>query len=296
MNITNKLMLPESLISVLEADTYDYSDNPNAISVGELIDSPKVRILKKQYADQIEQDASESLWLLLGSAIHSVMERAKNPNYVIEKRMEEKIGKWTLRGKPDLFDTKTGEIQDWKVTSVWTVVYGSRKPEWTKQLNIYAWMIRKHGDPVLSLVNNLILRDHSKTEAKRSADYPAIPFVSIKQELWSNEQTERLIAERLKLHGAQENIDDPQELVCSPEEMWTRESKWAIYKEAKLSNPKARAEKICATKEDAEAYIKPLAEKYAIKERPGADARCEDYCPVRAFCSHAKSLKSEKEE
>ena len=291
MKITNELGLPASLIAVLHNDGYDENTKENEISVTQLIDSPKVRLLSRLHKDELEQDASESLWMLLGSAIHSVMERAKNPKYIIEKRMELPVGNYILRGKPDLYDIESGELQDWKITSVWSYIFKDRPTgktkSWTEQLNIYAYLLGKSGHNVRSLTNNLILRDHQRSKAKADADYPAVPFVSVTQKLWTTEQVEQFIFDRVKIHSEAEKVSDLQSLVCGPYEKMTKESVFSIYKEGSKAKSST---KNCSSLEEAQAYIKPLAEKYEIRERPGADVRCLDYCPVRAYCNHAKGI------
>ena len=48
-----------------------------------------------------------------------------------------------ISGASDLYTNK--KISDYKVTSAWTQVYGSRTEEWTGQLNIYAYLFRSIG-------------------------------------------------------------------------------------------------------------------------------------------------------
>lgn len=287
MKFTNDYGLPDALLAAFQNDPYDGSDNPKAISVNQLIDSPKIRLLSRLHKEELEQDISECMWMLLGSAIHGVLERAKSPDRIIEERMELPVGDFILRGKPDLFDKKTGELSDWKVTSAWSVVKGSRKPEWGKQLNCYALMFRAKGYKVTSLTNNLLLRDWSRTEAKRSPDYPPIPFTTVKQDLSPDYSEE--INKMVKLHKDAEKID-VQELTCTPDEMWTRPTTYAVYKNEKDFADGKRASRVLDSMKSAEEYVG--TQKLVIRERVGVDARCQDYCPVRKFCKKALSQKT----
>lgn len=50
-----------------------------------------------------------------------------------------------ISGQMDLYDVEKRTIQDWKVTSVWSVKDESYKSDWEKQLNIYRWLAKKTG-------------------------------------------------------------------------------------------------------------------------------------------------------
>jgi hypothetical protein len=69
--LTNKFGLPDTLV---RAVAYDNHVSAGTISVTELIDGPRIRILKKQY--KYESDVSDNLYALMGSALHHVLERA----------------------------------------------------------------------------------------------------------------------------------------------------------------------------------------------------------------------------
>lgn len=69
--LTNKQNLPEQIVRAVQYDTHKMS---GTISATQLIDSPKVRILKKLHT--YEEDVSEAIYALLGTALHHVLERA----------------------------------------------------------------------------------------------------------------------------------------------------------------------------------------------------------------------------
>jgi hypothetical protein len=77
MELTNKFGLPETLVSALKADPYQAVGD---ISVTTLIDSPRIRMLKRHNQGKIEEDVSNMLWALMGSAVHTVLERANINN------------------------------------------------------------------------------------------------------------------------------------------------------------------------------------------------------------------------
>ena len=72
MKLTNTLGLPEPLFLAAKNDTHISAGD---ISCSQLIDSPKIRILKKQFPD-VEYDLSETLFAMLGTGLHAVLEKA----------------------------------------------------------------------------------------------------------------------------------------------------------------------------------------------------------------------------
>jgi len=69
--LTNKHNLPQTLVDAVKYDTHR---NAGTISCTELIDSPKIRILKK--SNTYETDVSEQIYALMGTALHHILERA----------------------------------------------------------------------------------------------------------------------------------------------------------------------------------------------------------------------------
>lgn len=69
--LTNVHNLPEQLVKAVQYDTHKMV---GTISVTQLIDAPQVRLLKRQHT--YEEDVSEALNSLLGTATHHILERA----------------------------------------------------------------------------------------------------------------------------------------------------------------------------------------------------------------------------
>lgn len=74
--LTNKYDLPETLVNAVKNDSYVSGGD---ISVTALIDSPRIRILKRKY--DYEEDVSEVLYALLGTAMHHIIERANDRDF-----------------------------------------------------------------------------------------------------------------------------------------------------------------------------------------------------------------------
>jgi len=267
MNLTNHYGLPDAMINVMNSF---HRPVEGRISVTELIGAPLVRQLRMGHWDELEEDASDRLWALLGQSVHYALEKGAPPDSLEEERLEIKINDITVSGRSDLWHN--GVIEDYKVTSVYAFLLGD-KPEWERQLNVYGYMWAMNGFDVTGLKIRAILRDWVKSKARLNDGYPNIPFHTIDVPLWSMVETENYIHERLRLHFA-------PPLECTPEEKWTRPTTYAVVKKGAK-----KASRVFDTKEKAEAYAKG---GYEIVERPGMDVRCEEYCQVRAFCPYRR--------
>jgi len=297
MKITNKFGMPQPFVDFAINDKY--SKGKADISVTSLIDSPRVRIMKDVYDEDVEIDAVDMVWALFGTAVHSVLEQS-NPSkdIITEERLYSKLNGWILSGALDrqeiINDVTT--IIDYKVTSVWSVIYG--KIEWERQLNCYAWLCRNKHKLTQHKVGSLkicaILRDWNRRDADKKENYPKAPIVFVDIPMWDEEATHKYISERLSLHQeAQVGYDLNSELpLCSDEEMWKKNDTWAVKKKSQK-----RALRVLDSEEEAIKYIdwhnetdKAYTKKtdLEIEFRGGEYTRCGNYCSVADFCNQYK--------
>ena len=125
MKITNKFGMPKPFVDFARNDKY--SKGKADISVTTLIDSPRIRIMKEQYDEDIEVDAVDMIWALFGTAVHSVLENSEQTDdSITEERLYSDVDGWVLSGAVDRQEIKNNQITivDYKVTSVWSVIYG----------------------------------------------------------------------------------------------------------------------------------------------------------------------------
>lgn len=277
MKMKNKYNLPSSICKALQSDHYDYQ--PDKISVTTLIDSPHIAKLKREHWDEIEEDVSERIWALLGSAVHYIIENAGDENTLQEHRMSAEVAGKTITGQCDLYNAKTKTLQDIKVTSVWTVIYGSRMDDYTAQLNCYAWLLRKHGMPVEKVQIVAILRDWVESKS-RDEGYPDVQIKVIDLPLWTESQQEEYIKERLLKHEKAEP--------CTKEERWASEDKYAVMKEGRKSAVKLFDEEVAAQ------GMAETDKKLYVQKRPGQDRRCIRYCSVCNFCEYFQKTYDEQ--
>jgi len=198
--------------------------------------------------------------------------------YWTERRFNHEVDGWIVSGQPDLYND--GVIEDYKVTSYWVFLNGV-KPEWERQLNVYAWGTRKDGYDVTGLKIHAILRDWQQGKIYESG-YPSIPFVTYDVPLWTFEEQEAYVRERVRIHKEPAGQ-------CTSEERWARADTWAVKKLGRKS-----AIRVFDSQSEAMTYFNKTfrvpseMNNHYIKKRPGKNARCEGYCQVSEFCPYYK--------
>lgn len=296
MKFTNKFNLPQTFVNVIHRPTY--SKGKAHISATEIINSPRIVQLKKKHWDDIEQDASEMVWSLFGSAVHNILEHGKDEHHIVEERLHLEFEGWKISGAIDLQEVEpngTITISDYKVTGAWAVM--NEKDDWHRQLNIYGWIVEKVKKiPVGKLQIIAIIRDWSAREAATKEGYPQSPVATIDIPLWSFEEREAFVAKRIYEHGTAlfEMETDGEMPECTPEEMWEKKTTYALKKDGNV-----RAKSVHETLEDAEKALAKSEEtakkneKFSIEVRQGERTRCRSYCQVSQFCTQYQNYMKE---
>lgn len=310
MKLSNVYGLPEAMVTAMSDFQKPTED---VIRVSELISAPKQKKLRIAHWHEIKEDVSERLWSLLGQAMHYILEKGAPESAFGEERLKWEIDGVTISGQSDLW--WNGEIGDYKTTSVYSYLLGI-KPEWVAQLNVYRWLWEKNGFKTKSLKIHAILRDWIHSKAMIDPKYPQIPFITIDIPLWTMEEAEKYVKERIALHKME---DIP---CCTDEEKWTRPTTYAV-----MEKGAKRARKVCSTVGEAQAwkvanskwyivvderkkvplfyvmksglkrhrgafdtlkkaeeFIK-LNETLIIETRKGLNVKCEGYCNVSRWCN-----------
>ena len=291
MKLTNKYGIPQTFVNVLERPTY--SKGSAHLSATQLLNSPKIVALTKKYDEEIEQDVSDMVWSLVGSAMHNFLEHGKDENHVVEQRIHTEIDGFHITGAIDLqiVDPDGVDVRDYKFTSVWAAM--NEKPDWENQLNVYAWLIEKVKKvPVKSLGIVAMLRDWKEREKQQKENYPEAPIKELPIKLWTMEEREAYVSSRISLHSACEfAIETDAPLPdCSPDEMWEKPTTYAIKKKGNI-----RAYKVYETLEDAETALATMDKAYEMEVRKGERTRCEGYCPVNQYCQQYRDYMEGKD-
>lgn len=133
MKFTNKHNLPKEVYDVLSKDNYVAGSTD--FSATTLLKTPRQVQLQRRHATEITEDVIDRVWSLLGQAAHSILEKHGSDTSMTEERLYAEVFGRRISGQVDHYHNKC--ITDYKVTSVYTIIYGSRIHEWTEQLNCY---------------------------------------------------------------------------------------------------------------------------------------------------------------
>lgn len=296
MKITNKFNLPQTFVNVLVND--DYTREGAHLSVTQLIDSPRIRVLREKHDNEIERDVSESVFMIFGKACHHVMERGADELHIAEDRLHAVVDNWRISGGVDVqfYKTESGGIgiADYKVTSSYAAM--NLKEEWKAQLNCYAWLwdLPEPESKAEELEIWAIIRDWNRHSARQNKNYPETPLVRIPVELWDFRDRQAYIESRVADHeAAGEAAFFGDELpLCTDEERWLRgETKYQVWKEGGK-----KPSRVFDVSDAAERWIGDRDNIYSIVEHRSEPVRCMEFCEVADFCTqHQEYLKNQKE-
>lgn len=280
MKLTNTQNLPEPLVRAVQ-----WSDRDRGgcdYTVTELLKPARIVALEHQHEAEITEDASDRLWLLLGSAGHTVLERSAHKGIVEERAIVEvKVGgeMFKVGGKVD-YGVNDTTLFDYKFTSVWAAKEGPRD-EWVQQLNIYRWLAYEYGVTFNKLQIVAIFRDWSKPKAAREPDYPQAQVKVMDLPIWNWLDTTAFVVSRIISHESAKH-DLP---VCTPEEMWEKPEVFAVKKKGGKRAIRLYEDEVAAVKHQNED-----PKNLEIEHRPAERTRCESYCRCAPFCDQWKAF------
>jgi len=222
MRLTNDANLPSPLVKAISNDSYDRGECD--FTVTELLVPPRARALTRRHWLEIEEDASDMIWRLLGQIGHTILERAADPAYS-EHRFYGKVAGKTVSGRADLhYDGGYYHIWDYKFTSMYTVKDGM-KPEWEQQVNMLRWLA-VHQLKYVPMSKTpwkidrgsicVVYRDWYKSLVGVRRNYPTHGVQVLPVRLWPLTHTLKFMEGRVRAHMASEVIL-PQ---CTDEERW----------------------------------------------------------------------------
>ena len=280
MRITNDMNLPQPFVSAAERE---HTYTPKRYSVTSVIRGVRETILQRRHDDEITGDASDMVWAIFGTAVHSVLEQAQeSPSQFKENKIVvEMPNGYELSGIFDLYDAETGVVTDYKTASVWKVKF-AEFDDWRTQVLCYAWMLRKLGFFASGGEVVALLKDHSKTKAKLG-EHPPSPVYKVSWEFDESDFDDigQWLERRFELIAACEELPDDRLPVCTPEERWRRDDKWAVMKKGRKT-----AIRLYDDPEEAQERADREGPSCYVQYRPGKDTKCEEYCSAAPFCSH----------
>ena len=279
MKITNKFNLPDPVVRAITA--FDKSDQPEGLRVTTLIDSPRISQLKRLHYPKLAEDVSQLPYRVWGSAVHEIMQKATSNSYVPEERLSHEVDGTLISGAIDLQFVDDDEVTlfDHKTTAAYGVTQGI-KPEWERQINTYAYLIRQaKGLKVRSASVIAWIRDWRQSDAEVREGYPPAPIHEMPVHLWAEDEQDRYVEGRVRIHkNAEVQADFDDMPLCTDEERWAQPTKWAVHK-----GKNKRALRVFDVEVDAKAFAGE-AEERNIQVRPGRYVRCESWCAVAPYC------------
>ena len=316
--LSNLQNIPLSMAVFLATDTYDYIDDPNHISATSLLKPLRQIVLASRVpASDGVQDISSRVSSALGSAIHDGIERSwkqyKEPSMLalgypkrvvdlirinpteeetkdtdiipvyLEHRMFRSINGYNISGKCDFIGE--GMVEDFKSTSVYTVIHNTKDDDYILQGSIYRWLAPKIiTEDVMRI--NWIFTDWSKAKARSDKNYPQNRLVSKTFNLLSLQETERFIVNKLNLIKQYMNAPEEDIPECSDDELWRSDPRYKYYKNPAKTT---RSTKNYDTKEEATLHYIRDGSVGLVKEVPGRVKACL-YCPAFIACSQKDLL------
>lgn len=279
MKYTNHHSLPDPVVRALTS--YEKGEKVEGLRVTTLIDSPRISQLRQSHAAVLTEDVSDMVWKVMGTAIHEVFEKAASNAYVSEERLSHTVDGTVISGAIDYQFESDGEVdlKDYKSTSTYSVTSGD-KPEWERQINVYAYLIRHaKGLKVRSASVVAVLRDWRRSDADRRIEYPQAPITEVEIKLWPDAEQDAYVKERVRMHRVAELEKDFGLPPCTPDEQWAKPAKWAVHK-----GKNKRALKLFDTESEAQEFA-GQSEDRSVVERPATLTRCiNNYCRVADFC------------
>lgn len=280
MKVTNKYNLPEAYLRVVSND--EYTRGRADVTASELGLPARVFALKRKHEADLEVDASELLPILLGKAVHNILERADKEN-VVEERLFTTVANWVVGGKFDNHTEFNGVLTDWKTTRVDALLAKTREgfKEWVIQMNTYAYLLKKAGRKVESLRVIAFMVDFSPVKKRFDAEYPTVPVQIIELPIWEDEVIEHYLNTQIEIFKSA-LVDLPE---CSDADRWTRGGQTAVMKEGRK-----KAVKLFDNETEAKAWLAEQndAPNLYLQNRPKEYIRCQFYCPVSNFCEQWK--------
>jgi hypothetical protein len=279
MKITNKLNLPESFVNMAQRD-YIIADNEYRVT--SLLKGIRETILERRHNEEIEQDVSDMIWLLFGTAVHGILEhQVEGDNEIKEERLKIPFGAYILSGQFDLYNAETKTITDYKTASVWKVIFGDFT-DWKRQLLIYAYMLKQIGFDVEKGEIIAILKDHSRRDAKIKDNYPQLPVQKITFNFTDSDfvEIEEFLINRFAEISEAEKLPDNELPLCTPEERFNSGDKYAVMKKGRKT-----AMRVLGSMEEAEKWQADNGGDF-IETRKGEDKKCKDYCAACEFCNY----------
>jgi len=309
--------VPLSMAVFLATDSYDHNDE--CISVTTLLKPLKQIILSSRVPqDQGLADIQGLVQSRMGTAIHDGIECAWLSNHkeamaalgypqriidrvlvnptpdqlfdgcipvYLERRSDRMVLGRKVSGKFDFVGD--GRLEDFKSTSVYTWIHGTKDDDYIWQGSLYRWL---NQDIITSdeMAIQFLFTDWSAMGARQDSKYPQQRTLQKTYPLKSVEEAEHFVTSKIRLLDRYWDADEADIPNCSDVELWRSEPKYKYYKDPAKASLGGRSTKNFDDKQAA--YIHRGQQGVGVVvEVPGEVKACR-YCAGFAICNQAKNL------
>lgn len=311
----NVSSVPLSLAVFLATDNYDH-DSATISATALLKPLRQIILASRVPATDAIIDLSQMVQSRVGTAIHDGIERAWLNNYAdamkalripqtvidmvrinpqpqdlfdgcipiyLEQRAKKQVGKHVVSGKFDFVGD--GRVEDFKTTSVFTVMNNTNDDKYILQGSIYRWL-----NPAIvtkdEMAIQFIFTDWSKIKAMTDPKYPQQRFQQKILPLKSVQETEAFVQAKLAKIDAYWDTPEADLPLCDSADLWRSEP---VFKYYKNPNKTARSTKNFEARQDAMLRYVEDGSVGLVKEVPGQVTACK-YCSAFSLCSQKDQL------
>ena len=100
MKVLNSMNLPQAFVDAVSVERHN---EKGCYSATTLLHSATDTLLTERHWEEIEVDASDSVWAVWGTAVHSIFEKQQD-NAFKEEKFSVKVGNSTVTGRVDNYD------------------------------------------------------------------------------------------------------------------------------------------------------------------------------------------------
>jgi len=303
-NITNNSNISVPLAVWLAMDNYNVDTRDNVISATTLLKPIRQIVLGRKYRNNIKEiDVENLIASSMGTALHDSVEKAWKQKdkvltileklgflspealydeVILERRSEVELNGYIISGQFDI--AFKGIVCDIKSTSVWSHIFGSKEEDYILQLSIYKYLNQDIITNEYGYIEH-IFTDWSQVKAMQDKSYPQKRILSTKLKLYSNDEIERYMREKIALIAKYEALPDSLIPKCSQEELWQSDDVYKYYKDpTKMS----KSTKNFTDKDEADEMARRGG---GIVVTFGGEAKRCAYCSYTNICSQYEELK-----
>ena len=277
MKVTNKHNLPEPLVVLAKKNAFKVNVDPNKLSVSDFLKGDGEVVLTKAIGEDREIDAADQISVMLGTAIHKMIEDVTESG--AEQYLSAVINGTKITGKVDFLDKENAKIHDYKTCKAKKIVDQSFE-DWKEQGVAYAWLASENEIVIKSVEFHGLIKDWDKTKARFDRNYPQSPIYSyvvtvLPSDLKAFE--EEAIRKSDVVRNALSTRIFP---VCSEKHRWYTGTRYAVKSSG------SGVDAVYDSLEQAKRHYPPGE----IVKKSGRNMKCEMFCPVSDRCPFWKKI------